>query len=213
MFNLEKNGSSTFEAVTVAEIKAHARIFTSADDTYLATLVISARQQVEADLNCAVVGQAYKLHLEYWYDPRYYWELLDRYGYGWWYPANAIYPKLVLPIQPVQAVQSITYTDGALAPQTLDPALYVLKTFKDPPHIMLLNNGNMPAVAPFTDIVVNFTTGYATANAIPSLIKHATMFLAAHWYEHREGTSEALLREVPQAYERIINRLRVKRFH
>ena len=61
-FNLVPVGSVLYEAVTVAEFKAHARISHTADDAYIAVLVVAARQQLEKDLNLAVVGQNYDLH-------------------------------------------------------------------------------------------------------------------------------------------------------
>src|SRR2546421_26086 len=144
MFNLERNGDAIFEAVSVAELKAHARIYTSADDDYIDILRIAAREQVEKDVQIAIVGQEYKLHLESWLDLRqlYYYryghmsDFYSRYDY---YNQSGYANKIVLPIQPVKSVESITYTDPDGAELTLDPDTYTLKAFKDPPEIHFAN--------------------------------------------------------------------------
>src|SRR5438067_5876 len=119
MFNLEKTGNPTFEAVSVAEVKAHARIYTSADDSYIDTLRVAAREQVEKDLEVAIVGQAYTLHLDWWLDRKYY-DHSYQYGYGTTHSSlHSNFPKVYLPIQPVLSVQGITYTDTNGDAQTL----------------------------------------------------------------------------------------------
>ncbi len=210
MFNLETVGASTFEAVTVDELKAHCRIFHSADDAYLDLLRVGARQQVEKDLNIAVVGQQYTLHLDSWFDHHRVHQNLIPIGYGANYP-HIYYPHIAIPVQPLQSVESIMYTDTDGDTQTLDPSLYEVKPFKDPPHIRLVE-GTFPDIQAYSEILVTFTAGYADADSVPQVLKHAVFFLASHWYEHREAEVESIMRDVPLGYERIINRWNVKRF-
>jgi uncharacterized phiE125 gp8 family phage protein len=188
MWNLEKIGAPLYEAVTVAEVKAQARVSISTDDTYIDALRIAAREQVEKDLNTPVAGQAYRLHTE-----------------------SGFVSCLRLPVQPVVSVSSVTYTDENGQSQTLNSSLYRLKAYKDPPLIEF--EDGLPSHA--TDVIVNFTAGYSAANTVPSLIKHAILFLAAAWYEQREAVSEMTggsVQAIPLGYERIISRCRVTRF-
>lgn len=193
MFNTIKSGSNINEAVTIDAIKAHCRISTTADDDYLDLLRIAAREQVEADLNLPVVGQAFKLYVE------------------------TNFPVTQpLPFANIQSIDSITYTDADGQTQTLDDSYYTLKPYKDPPVIEF----DTPPTA--QDFVVTFVAGFIMVdpddtdsdgdNTVPQLIKQAILFLVAHWYEHRESSMESIIKEVPQGYARIIQRLRVSRF-
>lgn len=184
MFNLVQSGDATFEPVTVAELKAHARISISSDDAYLTTLLVAAREQVEADLNMTIAGQSYV-----------------------WHTDSTLGGTLYFPVQPVTAITSITYTDTDEASQTLDSSNYTLKSYTDPPSVEFGDT-----VPTGTETVVTFTAGYADVDAVPQKIKHAVMFLAAHWYESREAAQEGSMTTVPLAYERIIGRQRVSRF-
>ena len=190
MFNIQPIGNPIFEAVTVADLKAHCRVYGTADDTYLATLRVAARQQVEQDLNMIVAGQTYRLYSD---------------GFS----------PITLPLAPIVSVDEITYLDADGERQTLSADLYTVKNYTDPVTIDF--TGTLP---PGTGIQVDFTAGFTLddpeepegANSVPQLIKHAIMFLVAHWFEHRESSSDRLVREVPQGYQRIIDRLRVSRY-
>lgn len=210
MVNLEPVSTPIFEVVTVAELKAHSRILTSVDDTYLDTLRVAAREQLEKDLSLVIAGQQYNLHLEHWLD----WRYIERYFSSLY--TNTYYgplffrgPRIVLPVQPVDSLASITYTDTDGDPATLNPTLYVLRQFKDPPEIGLLDT--MPSIKVNTEIIVNFVAGYHNAASVPKLCKQAIMFLAAHWYENREAVGSNVS-TVPLSYERIVKLLNVKRY-
>ena len=184
MFNLVKIGAAANEAVTVAELKTHCRISHTADDTYLGTLRIAAREQVEKDLGMVIASQAYRLHTE------------------------ANFTSVVcLPVQPVQSISSVTYTDVNHVSQTLSTSNYSLKAHRDPPEVEF--DGSLPVG---TDVVINFLAGFAP-DTVPALTKQAVLFLAASWYESREpevvGT---IVTKLPLGYERIISRLRISRY-
>jgi hypothetical protein len=213
-FNLEPIGDVLFEAVTLTEMKKHMRVMTSKDDDYITdTIIPAARQQAEKDLNLALVGQAYKLHLMSFLNWHYY-----RNGQYYEYPyANSQFEKwrsILIPIQPVVSVTSITYTDPEGNPQTFDPSNYVVKTYTDPPSILI--TGNIPGIQALSEVVVTFTAGYTDeddTNLVPTLAKQAIQLLGASWYAQREGTSNEIIRTVPLSYQNIISLLQVKRFH
>lgn len=196
MNNLVKVGDPIYEPVSVTQLKVHCRISHNADDSYLDTLRTAARAQTELETNLVIAGQAYTWHTE------------------------AGFPStLYLPVQPVSAFTSITYTDAAGESQTLDDSLYTFKSYTDQPSIEF--TGTVP---PGTDIVVNFIAGFpyeepeepedeVTVHSVPSLLSHAVMFLAANWYENREPVVVGSISSaLPLAYERIVQRLRVRRF-
>ncbi len=218
MFNLVAVGDPLFEAVTVDEIKAQARVSHHADDAYIGLLAVAAREQAEKDLNQSLVAQQYNFHLEqrFWQFPT---PLLFPYPYNYNYrDGHFYYPHTHLPIQPVCSFGGITYTDVNAAPQTLDPTAYVVKLFKDPPEIQFSTGATLPGILAGSDVVFNFIAGYGTGadfsgNGVPQMMKQAITILAATWYNYREGSSEALVRPVPLSYERIINLLNAKKIH
>src|SRR5205085_246280 len=138
------------------------------------------------------------------------------YGSAYGYGSNSYYydvgyyslnyfPRIRMPILPVQSVASITYVDINGAPQTLDPANYALKLYKDPPEIWW--TGQVPGIKPASDITINLVAGYTATdvlNSVPQLIKTAIKFIATAWWEQRVPVSEALVRAVPLSYERVI---------
>ena len=51
-----------FEPVTLTQLKSHAKIFTTADDVYISTVIIPAsRQAVEDELHQVLITQTWRL--------------------------------------------------------------------------------------------------------------------------------------------------------
>jgi hypothetical protein len=213
-FNLDPIGDPLFDnAVSLADLKKHMRVSQSADDSYIIDILEpAATQQVETDFNVKLVGQNYDLHLENGFYHFYYEQLyVPLNTHVHWTP---YYPKFHIPIQPVNRNYPvvITYTDLNDATQTFASSNYTVKYWADPPEIMLNPAVALPSIKPATDIVVNFTAGYATADVIPKLYKQAIQILVSTWFENREGTSETLVRTIPLAYDRIKALTQIKRF-
>lgn len=97
------------EPVTLDQVKTHAKIFTTAEDSYIQTIVIpGARQAVEDELHKVLITQTWLLKRDGFpgFDPKY-----ETFGY----------PTILLPKPPFQAIQSFTYVDVAGITQTLYP--------------------------------------------------------------------------------------------
>ena len=186
MHNVEKVGDVHFEAVSVTELKKHCFVYHTADDAYIGTLSIAAREMVEKDLNISLVGQTYAWHTE-----------------------SSFPSVLCLPINPVLSIEGITYTDADGVEQTLDDSLYTLKAYKNPAEIHFTDTPTA------TDVVISFNAGFESVddvNNIPQLYKQAVMFLVKHWYDMREPVTTGSVASVPLGYERIISRCRVWSF-
>lgn len=174
------------EPITAAEAKAHCRIDTTDEDTYIGTLIAVAREMVEIDSERAFIEQTLTL-------------TLDR------------FPEFIelrrCPIFDADDVV-ITYIDTAGDTQTLDPAEYRVDDASEPGRIA-------PAfgyVWPLTQIDMNavaveFTAGYADAAAVPAIAKHAIKLLVGHWHENREAVGK-VGDEIKLAYDSLIQRLR-----
>jgi uncharacterized phiE125 gp8 family phage protein len=97
----------TVEPVTLTQVKSHAKIFTTQDDSYISTIVIPAsRQAVEDELRQVLITQTWLLKRDGFpgFDPKY-----ETQGY----------PTIVLPKPPFQKIRTFTYVDVAGVTQTL----------------------------------------------------------------------------------------------
>lgn len=98
---------AAMEPVTLNQVKSHAKIFTTADDSYItSTIMPAARQAVEDELRQVLITQTWLLKRDGFpgFDPKY-----ETHGY----------PTIVLPKPPFQSIVSFTYVDVAGVLQTL----------------------------------------------------------------------------------------------
>jgi|ERR1039458_429642 uncharacterized phiE125 gp8 family phage protein len=95
------------EPITLTQMKSHAKVYTTADDTYISTVIIpAARQAIEDELHKVLITQTWLLKRDGFpgFDPKY-----DSSGY----------PTILIPKPPFQSVISFTYVDVAGVTQTL----------------------------------------------------------------------------------------------
>ena len=154
------------EPVTLAEAKAHLRVDGSAEDTLIASLIVTSRLHVEAAAGLALVTQSWSWYLDAW--PR---------GHA-----------LKLPLRPVQSVAAVRLYDETGAATTLDPATYFLDGAAAPPRLVRQRRA-LPWPQPAriaNGIEIAFTAGFGPAPAdVPAPIRQAILLLIAHWHEHR----------------------------
>src|SRR5574341_384728 len=154
------------EPITTAEAKAHMRVSSSSEDTYIDTLIATARRSIEAFTRRALVSQT--------------WDL-------WW----DIYPSLraiELPLPPLQSVTSIKYYTPADV-ETVYGTInyYVDTTSSQGGRVSLTDGSGWPTDIRYVNgLVVRFVAGYGAASAVPDDLKQAHKLLVAHWFENRE---------------------------
>jgi uncharacterized phiE125 gp8 family phage protein len=102
------------EPVSTSEAKSHLRVDTTADDTYIGTLITVARQNVESHLRRALISQTWEV-------------VLDA------FPAGVIR----LPKPPLASVTSIKYTDDEGNESTYSSANYVVDSDTEPGRVVL----------------------------------------------------------------------------
>ncbi|HLX83805.1 MAG TPA: head-tail connector protein [Terriglobales bacterium] len=176
----------------------------NSDYTLLQTFIDAASDQVEQLAATAMITETMVLTFDFFpgqADPRqlYNYELGLFNQTPWWWFGFQTQDSIEIVRRPVQSSLSplvapvITYNDTTGALQTLDPSTYTVNYNK-----ITLNVG---CTWPLTDrrqdcIQITYTAGYgATSDTVPSQLKLAVMFLAAHFYENRsiatvEPTSE-----------------------
>ena len=178
------------EPVSVAEVKAQARVDLADEDTLIEGYIRAARETLERLLWRAFITQTLELTLD-----------------GW--PEGS---EIRLPRPPLQSVTAVRYTteDGTL--KTLDPALYVVDAASEPGRVVLKRGKSWPSetLVPAAGVKVEYVAGYGDqASDVPEPIRQAILLLAAHWYEHREAVSDGRMVEVPMGVWWLVEPLRM----
>lgn len=187
------------EPVTLDELKAHARIDTSAEDDYLATFVIpAARDAVEGATGFALMTQTWRMTL-----PK--------------FPGDGISP-ITLAWPPLASISSFTYIDvgGASVAMVADTD-YQLDAESLTARLAPEPGTSWPAVnaEELAGVTIDFVAGVSDRTDVDPSHRQALLMLAAHWYWNREaaivGQGLAGL-ETPLAFERLTRAHRVYGF-
>lgn len=148
--------------VTRNEAKLHCRIDGNDEDTLIDGLIAAATDFVEKYTGSAIMTQTWRLTLDKFED------------------------TILLPIGPVQAVNSITYYDVNGAQQNLSATVYQVDLTNDPQRIVRSPEAEWPSVDDRVNAIsVTFTSGSAVA---PTSIKQSLLLLIGDWYRNRENT-------------------------
>ena len=154
------------EPVSTSEAKAHLRVDTTADDTYIGTLITVARQNVESHLRRSLINQTWEV-------------VLDA------FPAGVIR----LPKPPLASVTSIKYTDDDGVEATYSSDNYVVDSDTEPGRVVLKSGQTWPAVtlAAANGVRVRYVAGYGAAGSnVPQAIRQAILLVIGSLYENRE---------------------------
>jgi uncharacterized phiE125 gp8 family phage protein len=169
------------EPISVADLKAHLRIDTTADNAALASMITTARLQIEAALALALITQHWTWTFDRW-------------------PRRA---SVELPISPVQSILSFTVmcSDGLL---TVPSSATILDGNGIAARLITKDGWPAPSVAAL-GIEIKFTAGYgATPADVPAPLRHAVLLLAAHWYGHRDPGNCCTTAPSPAAVEHLL---------
>ena len=155
------------EPVSLAEAKAHCRVDITDDDTYLTTLITTARKRVEEITSCALINQTWLYAVDDW-------------------PGS---DTLKLPKSPLSSVTWIKYTDAAGVVTTYSASNYVVDTYSRPGRVRLKSTSSWPGTTlqELNGFQVQFVAGYGAAGtAVDEQLRHAILLLIEHWYENRD---------------------------
>lgn len=174
-------GGPTAEPVTLAELRDHLRLDTSAEDTYLAALLTLARETAEKFCRRSFLSKVVTLKFDSFPECR----------------------TIRLPRSPVTGTPAVTYLDENGASQTLSTSLYTVDSASEPGRIVLNDGETWPDTASKPNAVtVTYGAGAATP---PAGILHAIKLLAAHAYEHREPViTGTIVNELPFTVESLL---------
>lgn len=153
------------EPLTLADLKAHLRIDSNAEDVLLGSLLLTSRLHIEAALDIALITQTWMLVLDRW-------------------PAGA---ALDIPMSPLQAVTGVRVKASTAATINVPSTSYLVDIASRPPRLVWNGEARPDPGIKAGGIEIDFTAGFGADGAsVPAPLKHAILLLTAHWYEHRD---------------------------
>lgn len=155
----------TAEPVSLAEAKAHLRLTQSDDDTYIASLITTARRMIESRLSLAIMPQTWALFADGWPDDG----------------------TFHLPLHPVTSVEDIAVFGDDDVAATLEPSHFYLDTASRPARLVL-RQGRIfnPPGRRANGIRISFVAGY---DSVPAELKQAMLIAIADWFARRGDDS------------------------
>jgi uncharacterized phiE125 gp8 family phage protein len=100
--------------------------------------------------------------------------------------------SMVLPIAPLQSITSVAYRDATGATVILDASTFEEVTLASlQPQIVLAAGKSWPAISQSPQaIVITAVAGWASASAIPAMIRIAIQILVGLWFDNRDGSAD-----------------------
>ena len=184
------------EPITTAEAKSHLRVDFSDEDTYIDTLIATARKHCEKYTNRVFITQTWRQNLD------------------------CFTPVIKLKVNPVASLTSLKYYDTNESQQTLtDLSANFQKDFlSDTATIHEGLTNAFPSIgSTINPIEIITVCGYGAASDVPSDIKHAIKLMVSHLYENREGVNVvvgglAMQIEMPNVVKNLLAPYRILTF-
>ena len=177
--SLTRAAQPVVEPVTITEAKAHLRVDTDDDNSYIMGLVAAARGWVEEYLDRSLVYTQWTMRMD------------------------AIPWEIELPRPPVAQAGTttatvVTYTLETQATATLDTSTYRVDRTATPGVIRTVYAGTWPShLFDENSVSVTWWGGYgADGTAVPAAVRSAMLMVVSHLYEHRTAVAPGMS-EVP----------------
>lgn len=121
-----------------------------------------------------------------------------------WYDGPFRGPVVLLEEQAV-ALTSVTVYDEDDAATVVSSAIYQVDLISLPSRLILRSGQTWPTeLRAANAIAVEYTAGWADADAVPPAVKAAVFLYAAHRYAHREVTVDGPVTTVPAGIESLL---------
>ena len=188
--SLTRQTPPAVEPVTVAEAKAHLRVDISDDDTYIGTLITSAREWCEQYLDRTLVSTQWVMRFDS-------------------FPYEIELPRPPISSSGTTTAVSLTYTLGDDSTATLSTATYRVDRNSTPGVVRQLRAGSWPGnLDDYNAVSVTWWAGYGSAgSSVPATIRHAILLLVGHWYESRQAAvaTGAVPQDVPYGVKSLLS--------
>jgi uncharacterized phiE125 gp8 family phage protein len=174
----------TEEPISLDEAKLHLREDEDQQNELIESLIQSAREHAEQITGRVFCTQQWIL-------------TLDR------FPLESF---IKLPFPPLISVEEVNYVDENGVTQILSTDDYVVDLSSQPfGKIDLAYSVYWPVTRCQPNAVsIEFTCGFGDKSKVPASIKAAMKLHLAHLYENREASSNAIVTELPMAYDNLL---------
>ena len=150
--------------VSLTEAKSHLKVDTTADDTYITSIIKAATQLSEEYTNRFFINT-----------------VIDQ-------TCSDFAQLQTLFKSKVSAVAHVKYYDSDNSLQTLSATVYDAQLNYEPSQIQLAENQSFPRITSRNDAVVaRYTVGYGTASDVPEIIKQAILLTIGNFYQNRNS--------------------------
>jgi len=150
--------------VSLTEAKSHLKVDTTADDTYITSIIKAATQLSEEYTNRFFIDT-----------------VIEQY-------ASSFADLQTLFKSKVSAVAYVKYYDSDNSLQTLSATVYDTQLNYEPSQIQLADGQSFPEITKRNDAVVaRYTVGYGTASDVPEIIKQAILLTIGNFYQNRNS--------------------------
>lgn len=170
------------EPVSVADLRAWARLDDNGDDAVLTRMLLTARRRVELHTRRALISQTWTATLDRWPGA------VENES-GWPFVTSPSTRRIDLAPEPVQSITSVVVDGVTIAASNyrlVGGELIVKSAVAD--SLDELGGG----------IVITYRAGYGdAASAVPDGLREAILMLATEAYERRGEPSEAMLSAIP----------------
>jgi uncharacterized phiE125 gp8 family phage protein len=169
------------EPVSVADAKAHCRIDTNTDDSYVAALVSAAREYCETYMDETLIDTQYVMRLDA-------------------FPAAIELPRPPMSQTPARTAVSVVYTaSDAGNTATLSTSEYRIDRDSKPGTLRPLYGGSWPShLLDYGSVTVTWWGGRGVdGGSVPQRVKAAILMLVGQWYERRMAADAASMSEMP----------------
>jgi len=178
--SLTVTSSPSLQPVNLSEAKTHLRVDTSSDDAYIASLIVAAREWVEAYIDETLIHTQYVMKLDS-------------------FPVEIELPRPPMATSGTVTAVSITYTLENQTTATLATDQYRVDRDSKPGVLRTNYNGSWPShLLDYNAVTVTWWGGRGnTATSIPQRIRNAVLWLVGYWYERRMAADAVNLSEIP----------------
>ncbi len=181
--------AATTYPISLTEAKSHLKVDTSADDTYIESIIKAATQLSEEYTNRFFINTTIDQTCSNFKDL----ETLFK--------------------SKVNDVQYVKYYDADNTLQTLDDTIYDKMLSYEPSQIQLAKNKTFPDITKRNDAVIcRYTVGYgSSASDVPEIIKQAILLTIGNFYENRNSVIIGrIATELPQNVKWLLDTYKVQ---
>ena len=188
MRSYEVKTVSTIDILTTAEVKAHLKVDTTADDTLIDNLRDAATNSAQEYTNRFFTSTTLTQYADKWS------EIAELYK------------------SPLQSITHIKYYDSDDSLQTLSSSVYNSDASAMPARIALAVNQSYPTTSDrIAAIRVEYIVGATAANLVDNAIKQAVLLTIGHWYQNREAVIVGrIATELPMAAKYLLDQYKIQ---